>query len=42
MVKYRSVFTAGKGTAWDVERTWNYERMMKMVGLEEYVRTRGW
>ncbi|KAK4454876.1 isoflavone reductase [Podospora aff. communis PSN243] len=38
MAKYRSVFAAGKGTAWEVERTVNYERGMKMVGLEEYVR----
>ncbi|KAK0613688.1 isoflavone reductase [Immersiella caudata] len=38
MVKYRSVFAAGKGTAWEVERTMNFERGMKMVGLEEYVK----
>ncbi|KAK4217184.1 NAD(P)-binding protein [Rhypophila decipiens] len=38
MIKYRSVFAAGMGTAWDVARTVNYERGMKMVGLEEYLK----
>ncbi|KAK0642076.1 isoflavone reductase family protein [Cercophora newfieldiana] len=38
MTKYRGVFAAGRGTAWDVDRTWNHARGMKLVGLEEYLR----
>ncbi|KAK3356859.1 hypothetical protein B0T25DRAFT_140615 [Lasiosphaeria hispida] len=37
MVKYRNVFGAGVGTAWDVERTVNYERKMSMTSLEAYL-----
>ena len=38
MAKYRGVFSAGKGTAWDMERTVNHQRGIELMSLEEYVR----
>jgi len=40
MVKYRSVFASGRGTEWDVEKTWNHQQGMELVGLEKYVKGR--
>lgn len=37
MVKYRAVFAAGLGTAWDKERTLNHQRGIKLLNLEEYL-----
>ena len=38
MRKYRVVFAEGKGVSWDMERTFNYDRGMKMTGVEEWAR----
>ncbi|KAK3372924.1 hypothetical protein B0T24DRAFT_575052 [Lasiosphaeria ovina] len=38
MLKYRNIFGAGVGVAWDVEKTLNYQRGIAMTSLEEYVK----
>ena len=37
MAKYRSVFGAGKGVAWDVDKTESRKRGIELMGLEEYL-----
>ncbi|KAI1344103.1 NAD(P)-binding protein [Xylariaceae sp. FL0016] len=37
MLKYRNVFGAGVGVAWDKEKTLNYERGIKMTTVKEYL-----
>jgi hypothetical protein len=36
--KYRAVFAAGKGVAWDKSRTFNTQRCMRVCGLEDWMR----
>ncbi|KAK0723260.1 hypothetical protein B0T26DRAFT_705927 [Lasiosphaeria miniovina] len=38
MLKYRNIFGAGVGVAWDVDKTLNHQRGIAMTSLEEYVR----
>ncbi|KAL2128408.1 hypothetical protein VTI74DRAFT_9210 [Chaetomium olivicolor] len=37
MLKYQNVFGAGVGVSWEMERTLNYQRGIKLIGLKEYV-----
>ncbi len=37
MVKYQTVFGAGKGVAWDMANTVNVQRGMKMQSVEDYL-----
>lgn len=36
--KYRIVFAEGRGVAWDEAKTFNYQRGLKLQGVEEWVR----
>lgn len=38
LVKYRLVFARGKGVAWDVEKSWNYQHGMKVLDVKEGLR----
>ena len=38
MKKYRAVFAEGKGVSWEVEKTLNYEKGIKLQGVEEWVK----
>ncbi|KAI1180426.1 NAD(P)-binding protein [Nemania sp. FL0916] len=38
MVKYQNVFGEGRGVAWDMEDTVNWQRGMEMQTVEEYLR----
>jgi hypothetical protein len=37
MVKYQNAFGAGVGVSWEMERTLNYQRGIKLTNLREYV-----
>ncbi|KAK4035235.1 NAD(P)-binding protein [Parachaetomium inaequale] len=37
MLKYQNVFGAGFGVSWEMERTLNYQRGMRLTDLREYV-----
>ncbi|KAK1750044.1 NAD(P)-binding protein [Echria macrotheca] len=37
MIKYRNVFGAGLGTAWDEKKTLNYERGIHLTKLQAYI-----
>ncbi|KAK4138412.1 hypothetical protein BT67DRAFT_459351 [Trichocladium antarcticum] len=37
MVKYQNMFGGGVGVAWDMEKTWNYQKGVKLMDLKEYV-----
>ncbi|KAH6850528.1 hypothetical protein B0I37DRAFT_428708 [Chaetomium sp. MPI-CAGE-AT-0009] len=37
MLKYQNVFGAGVGVSWEMERTLNYQRGMKLTNLRKYV-----
>ncbi|KAF5970654.1 hypothetical protein FCOIX_10266 [Fusarium coicis] len=37
VAKYKATFAAGKGVAWDKERTLNVARGIQMIGLREYL-----
>ncbi|OJD12817.1 hypothetical protein AJ78_06640 [Emergomyces pasteurianus Ep9510] len=37
-LKYYAVFGAGKGVAWDLEKTWNFQKGIHALTAEEWVR----
>lgn len=39
VVKYKACFAAGKGVAWDKEKTLNVARGIRMTGLQEYLKS---
>ena len=38
MKKYRAVFAEGRGVAWRVEDSWNWQREMRLSGVREFLR----
>ncbi len=38
MAKYRLVFAKGKGAAWDVDKSWNYQHWMEVLDVREGLR----
>ncbi|PGH00391.1 hypothetical protein GX51_05799 [Blastomyces parvus] len=38
LLKYYAVFGAGKGVAWDLEGTWNFQRGIRALTAEEWTR----
>jgi hypothetical protein len=37
MLKYQNVFGAGVGVSWEMEKTLNYQRRLKLTDLRKYV-----